>query len=57
MWDLKALIENTKTCAKNFDGEWVPCRPIDCRSIWERLKEAWLVFIGKADCFKWPYNQ
>jgi len=23
----------------------------------EKLKEAWAVFTGKADCFKWPEGQ
>lgn len=35
---------------------WVPARPRNyrCRTLRERLREAWLVFTGKADPFVWP---
>lgn len=35
---------------------WYPARPINyqCRTLRQRLKEAWMVFRGKADPFIWP---
>jgi hypothetical protein len=35
---------------------WYPARPLyhTCRSLRERMHEAWLVFTGKADPFIWP---
>lgn len=35
---------------------WFPARPINyqCRTLMERLREAWMVFTGKADPFVWP---
>lgn len=42
-----------------INGKWVPARPINyqCRSLWERLKEAWAVFWGKLDTVEWPEGQ
>ena len=57
MWTLHDLqYHGISTC---IEGEWVPARPINWkyRSLWCKLKEAWAVFTGKADCFKWPKNQ
>jgi len=55
MWTLRELI-NHSVGTKINDCKWAPCRPINhtCRSLKERIKEAYLVFIGKADCFIWP---
>lgn len=35
---------------------WYPARPINyqCRTLRERLQEAWMVFTGRADPFVWP---
>jgi hypothetical protein len=35
---------------------WFPARPLNhqARSLKERVKEAWMVFTGKADPFVWP---
>ena len=30
------------------DGRWVPALPVPDFLIWRRLKDAWLVFTGKA---------
>jgi len=59
MWTLKSLFEFSSTTSTEIDGEWVPARPINWRyrSIWQRLREAWAVFRGKADCFTWPKGQ
>lgn len=47
---------NSKT---EINGRWVPARPINhtCRTLRERLSEAWAVFTGKADAFTWPEGQ
>lgn len=37
-----------------IDGKWQPARPISCPMIWERLRLAWWVLIGKADALTWP---
>lgn len=38
------------------DHGWFPARPINYqfRTLRERLREAWMVFRGKADPFVWP---
>lgn len=35
---------------------WFPARPLNYqfRSLRERIKEAWMVFRGRADAFVWP---
>ncbi len=36
---------------------WYPARPINnCKSLFERIRESWLVFTGKADAFIWPQD-
>ena len=59
MWTFKNLQEFTSHNRKVINGKWVPARPINRkhRSWWTRLKEAWAVFKGKADCFTWPEGQ
>ena len=44
-------LSDTKTCV---DGEWVIARPINYkyRGFTERFKDAWLVFVGKADAVR-----
>ena len=36
--------------------DWFPARPLNYkfRTLRTRIKEAWLVFTGKADPFVWP---
>lgn len=38
---------------------WFPARPLnwECRSFSQKIKEAWLVFTGKADPFIWPEDE
>lgn len=42
-----------------LNDKWVIARPINWkyRSLKQRLYEAWCVFIGTADAFKWPEGQ
>ncbi len=51
----KTITQNTT----HIDGKWIPARPINYqhRSLTEKLKGAYLVFMGKADAFIWPKNQ
>lgn len=58
MWTLKQLQD--KDAPQTYINEkWVPARPVNYqyRTLRECIKEAWLVFIGKADAFIWPEGQ
>lgn len=60
MWTLSNLIKHsnqTRTFIKGI-GQ-VPARPINYkfRPIQQKIKEAWAVFTGKADCFTWDGDQ
>ena len=59
MWTLRDLVDSAATTSTEIDGKWVPSRPINWkyRSIQQRIREAWAVFRGKADCFTWPEGQ
>lgn len=59
MHTLKWLIENAVENQTQINGRWVPARPINWkyRSLKEKLRDAWMVFIGRADCFTWPEGQ
>lgn len=49
----------TRECPQaRIDGMWVLARPINyqCRTLWERLTEAWAVFWGRAEAVKF-YKQ
>jgi len=35
------------------DGRWIPGRPLGRGSIFQRLKVAWKVLIGKYDALDW----
>jgi hypothetical protein len=57
VWRVENLgINEPKACV---NGKWVPARPVNYkyRTLFERIREAWLVFTGKADCFIWPEGQ
>ena len=57
IWKLEQLQRNdTEVC---INGRWVPARPINWkhRSLRQRLKEAWAVFVGKAEAFVWPEDE
>jgi hypothetical protein len=59
MWTLQYLIDYSRTHTVYLDFHWVPARPVNhkCRKLTTRIKEAWMVFTGKADCFTWPEGQ
>lgn len=59
MTTLENLINNTRSTQVLINGKWVPGRSINhkYRSIFERFRDAWWVFTGKADCFIWPEGQ
>ena len=59
MWTLKNLQISINRAATEINGKWVPSRPINYkyRTFFEKIKEAWCVFNGSADCFTWPEVQ
>lgn len=59
MWQLKTLIQAATDTTVQINSKYVPARPINYkyRSLSVRIREAWAVFTGKADCFMWPENQ
>jgi hypothetical protein len=59
MWRLKDLMESAQHTSTEVNGKWVPSRPINwqCRTIKERVREAWMVFMGEADAVIWPEGQ
>ena len=59
MYHLKDIIEMAAENRAEINGSWVPARPINhtCRSLRERITEAWAVFTGKMDAVKWPEGQ
>jgi len=42
-----------------INGKWVPARSINhtVRTLREKLRDAWMVFTGKADALVWPEGQ
>ncbi len=38
-------------------GRYVPARPLPYYGRFQRLKAAWLVFIGRADALMWEEGQ
>ena len=42
-----------------INGKWVNARPVNYkyRSLSEKIRDAWYVFIGKADALIWPEGQ
>ena len=58
MWALRQLCDPNMPMT-NINEKWVPARPINWkyRTLIQRLKEAWEVFMGRADCFTWPEGQ
>jgi hypothetical protein len=60
MWKLEDL--KTKDSPQTFiNGKWVPSRPENfkktCMSLSDRFKNAWEVFMCRAEAFKWPEGQ
>jgi hypothetical protein len=50
-------IHNLLDCQALIENEWVPARPIGYFSLINRLKCAWIVFIGHGDVLLWPNGQ
>lgn len=60
MWTLKGLLYWCKSNSCEINGVFVPVRPIPFFGLWglqQRIKDAWAVFTGKAEAFKWPEGQ
>ena len=61
IWELEKLIQSSKevTFCNPGEKEWYPARPLNYqyRSFWQRIKEAWAVFTGRAEAFVWPRGQ
>jgi hypothetical protein len=55
IWTLKQL-QDTNMARTCINGKWVPARPINYkyRSIFTKIREAMMVFSGKAEAFVWP---
>ena len=53
------MIESATYTHAEINGKWVPSRPINssCRSFIEKFKEAWAVYVGRAEAFTWPEGQ
>jgi hypothetical protein len=43
------LIDSYSGTTTEIRGRWFVARPIPSDSIWDRIHDAWLVLIGKAD--------
>ena len=60
MWNLDELARSDRpqTC---INGNWVPVRPLNYQkgymSLIDRIKDAWEVFMCRAEAFKWPEGQ
>lgn len=58
LWSLESLLEWCGTNRKNFNGQWLPARPVNYRyTFWARVRGAWMVFRGRADAVTWPGGQ
>ena len=60
LWTLRSLILHLEKGPQAFTevrGLWLPAKPLPYRSIWNRLKLAWLVFRYKADAFTWDMER
>lgn len=60
MWYLKSLYDHCNSVSTEINGKWVPARPLVLTGMagwFSRLRDAWMVFTGKADAFIWPCEQ
>ncbi len=61
MWTLKNLQEHSNSNQACINDKWVPARPLDYQkkyaSIQQRIKDAWEVFMCRAEAFNWPEGQ
>ena len=58
-WHIIDIFKHAESNKAFINGAWCPARPINwtCRTLRERIRQAWDVFIGKADSFIWPQGQ
>lgn len=58
-WELKDLINSANSVDGEINGKQVPSRPINWKheTLAERFRNAWAVFVGKADAVVWPEGQ
>ena len=56
---LRSVYDIINSTSAEINGKWVPARPINytCRNLREKLRDAWMVFTGKADALVWPEGQ
>lgn len=47
-------LHNLLDCEIEIKGKWYPARPTGYCSIFDRIKYAWWVLVGKADVLTWP---
>lgn len=59
IWTLNDLFRSATEVQYEKKEKWYPARPENWkyRSFWQKCKEAWAVFTGKAEAFVWPENQ
>ena len=52
------LCDGPENVASMLDGgvHWFPARPLGMPTLGNRIRAAWLVFIGRADAVEWPYD-
>lgn len=55
IYNVQSIVEHS--VQTQINGKWVAARPINLRSIKQRLREVWLVLTGKGDVIIWPENQ
>lgn len=56
-WRLDDLTRFSTENLTHVGDAWIPARPVECRSLFQRIREAWAVFTGRADSFIWPGDQ
>jgi len=58
-WTLKGLVDHCVENQTQFNGRWVPARPINYqhRPLFTKILLAWKVYKGKLDVFEWPEGQ
>ena len=56
MYTIKELFGIIQTNHVEYDGSWYSARPIP-PELRRRIKDAWLVLIGRADAVRWPKGQ
>lgn len=59
IWNLDNLIRHCGENRAKINNKWVPARPLNYkyRTFKQKIIEAYKVFKGELDSFKWPGNQ